>query len=142
MSVSPSCLLCGTADESRDHIYFECSYSRSIWDSIFTQRNFNQPYTFDEVIRWVHHSTPPGKIRTICKLLVQATFYVIWNERNKRLHTSVARHPHLIIKEIQVILKAKLYGMDQNVESTGRISTPTPNLRDRYLHHWFQNFPS
>lgn len=142
MSVSPSCLLCGTADESRDHIYFECSYSRSIWDSFFTQRNFNQPYTFDEVIRWVHHSTPPGKIRTICKLLVQATFYVIWNERNKRLHTSVARHPHLIIKEIQVILKAKLYGMDQNVESTGRISTPTPNLRDRYLHHWFQNFPS
>lgn len=32
MSVPPSCLLCGTADESRDHIYFSCSFSRSVWD--------------------------------------------------------------------------------------------------------------
>lgn len=85
---------------------------------------------------------PPGKIRTICKLLVQATFYVIWNERNKRLHTSVARHPQLIIKEIQVILKAKLYGLDQNVGSKRRIPSPSSNPRDRYLHQWFHNFPS
>lgn len=49
---------------------------------------------------WVHHSTPPGKLRTICKLIAQAVLYAIWNERNKRLHTSVARHTYLITKEI------------------------------------------
>ncbi|CAN6931408.1 unnamed protein product [Brassica oleracea] len=135
-------MLCGLADESTDHIYFSCSYSRSVWDSFFTQTSFNQPYTFREVIRWVHHSTPPGKIRTICKLVTQAVFYAIWNERNKRLHTSVARHPQLIIREIQIIMKAKLYGMDQNVGNTNRISSVRPNPGDRYLHLWFQNFPS
>ncbi|CAN6894972.1 unnamed protein product [Brassica oleracea] len=142
MSVPSTCLLCGLADESRDHIYFSCSYSRSVWDSFFTQTSFNQPYTFSEVIRWVHHSTPPGKIRTICKLVTQAVFYAIWNEKNKRLHTSVARHPQLIIREIQIILKAKLYGMDQNVGNTKRISSVRPNPGDRYLHLWFQIFPS
>ena len=142
MSVPSTCLLCGIADESRDHIYFSCSYSRSVWDFFFTQTSFNQPYTFGEVIRWVHHSTPPGKIRTICKLVMQAVFYALWNERNKRLHTSVARHPQLIIKEIQIILKANLYGMDQNVGNTNRISSVRSNPGDRYLHLWFQNFPS
>ncbi|KAG2259462.1 hypothetical protein Bca52824_078756, partial [Brassica carinata] len=130
------------SDESRDHIYLSCSYSRSVWDSFFTQTSFNQPYTFGEVIRWVHHSTPPGKIRTICKLVMQAVFYALWNERNKRFHTSVARHPQLIIKEIQIILKANLYGMDQNVGNTNRISSVRSNPGDRYLHLWFQNFPS
>lgn len=142
MSVPPSCLLCGLADESRDHIYFSCSYSRSVWDSLFTQRNFNQPFTFNEVIRWVHHSSPPGKVRTICKLLTQAVLYVIWNERNKRLHTSNARRPQIIIKEIQVILKAKLYGLDQNVGNTTAVSTIRSSPGDRYLYLWFQNFPS
>ncbi|CAN7063758.1 unnamed protein product, partial [Brassica oleracea var. botrytis] len=140
--IASTCLLCGIVDESRDHIYFSCSYSRSVWDFFFTQTSFNQPYTFGEVIRWVHHSTPPGKIRTICKLVMQAVFYALWNERNKRLHTSVARHPQLIIKEIQIILKANLYGMDQNVGNTNRISSVRSNPGDRYLHLWFQNFPS
>lgn len=142
LSVPSSCLLCGIDDETRDHLYFSCSYSKLIWDFFFTQRNLNQPSTFDEVIRWAHHSTPPGKIRTICKLLMQAVFYAIWNERNKRLHTSVSRHPHLIIKEIQVTLKAKLYGLDQSVGSTRRIISSRSGPSDRYLHLWFHNFPS
>lgn len=142
MTVPATCLLCGTDDESRDHLYFTCSYSRTVWDSLFTQRNFNQPYTFNEVIRWAHYSTPPGKLRIICKLIMQATFYAIWNERNKRLHTSVARDTILITREIQVILKAKLYGMDQNVRNINRITSSQRNAGERYLHLWFHNFPS
>uniref|UniRef100_A0A0D3AYE2 Aldehyde dehydrogenase domain-containing protein n=1 Tax=Brassica oleracea var. oleracea TaxID=109376 RepID=A0A0D3AYE2_BRAOL len=85
-----------------------------IWDSFFGQGGFNQPYGFAGVIRWMHHSTPPGKLRTICKLIAQAVFYAIWNERNKRLHTSVARPPQLITKEIKIILKWNLLlGQDQ-----------------------------
>lgn len=142
MSVPANCLLCGTSNESRDHLFFTCSYSREVWNFFFTQRNFNQPYIFSEVIRWVHHSTPPGKLRIICKLVMQTVFYAIWIERNKRLHTSVARDPILITREIQVILKAKLYGMDQNVRNLTRVSPLQQNQGDRYLHLWFHNFPS
>ncbi|KAL0710088.1 hypothetical protein Bca4012_017066 [Brassica carinata] len=136
MSVPSTCLLCGAADETRDHIYFECSYSRSVWDFLFSQGNLNQPYTFTEVIRWVHHSTPSGKLRTICKLTVQAAFYTIWNERNKRLHTAVARHTQCITREIQIILKAKLYGMDQDVRNINRFGANRPIALKHCSSRW------
>ncbi|CAN6894542.1 unnamed protein product [Brassica oleracea] len=88
----------------------------------------------------MHHSTPPGKLRTICKLIAQAVFYAIWNERNKRLHTSVARPLPLITKEIKIILKAKLYGMDQNIRNNNRLNSIRHNTIDTYLHSWFQHF--
>ncbi|CAN6859462.1 unnamed protein product [Brassica oleracea] len=111
-----------------------------IWDSFFGQGGFNQPYGFADVIKWMHHSTPPGKLRTICKLIAQAVFYAIWNERNKRLHTSVARPLQLITKEIKIILKAKLYGMDQNIRNNNRLNSIRHNTIDTYLHSWFQHF--
>lgn len=140
MSVPSACLLCGVADESRDHIYLSCSYFKSVWDSFFHQGNFNPSYSFDSVIRWIHHSTPPGKLRTICKLLAQAVFYTIWNERNKRLHTSVSRPFHLLTKEIQTVMKAKLFGMDQDLRNTNRLTSARPPSTERYLLLWFQNF--
>ncbi|XP_013624294.1 PREDICTED: uncharacterized protein LOC106330365 [Brassica oleracea var. oleracea] len=140
MSVPSTCLLCGVADETRDHIYLSCTFSKDIWDSFFGQGGFNQPYGFADVIRWMHHSTPPGKLRTICKLIAQAVFYAIWNEKNKRLHTSVARPLQLITKEIKIILKAKLYGMDQNIRNNNRLNSIRHNTIDTYLHSWFQHF--
>ncbi|KAF8093531.1 hypothetical protein N665_0383s0156 [Sinapis alba] len=91
-------------------------------------------------VRRVHHSTPPGKMRTICKLIVQPFLYAIWNERNKRLYASVARHPHLINKEIQIILKSKSYGIDQDVRNNNRFTSNRSSTIDSFLHLWFQNF--
>lgn len=31
---NPTCVLCNSGAESRDHLFFECSFSRALWDEI------------------------------------------------------------------------------------------------------------
>lgn len=134
MSVPATCLLCGVADETTEHIYLSCSYSKSVWDSFFTQENTSQA---------VHHSTPLGKMRTICKLTVQAVLYAIWNERNKRLYTSVARHLTLLPRRFKSFWKPnRMHGMDQDVRNSNRFTSNRSSTGDTFLHLWFQNIPT
>lgn len=47
ISIDPSCLLCNSGPESRDHLFFECSYSRAAWNILIA--GFRLPRSFN---RW------------------------------------------------------------------------------------------
>lgn len=89
--VPPTCLLCGSADESHQHIFSECDYGREVWLYFFSAVNLSPPQPVLEVIRWIHAPTQDKNINLILKLAYQASFYVIWKERNARLHTQSSR---------------------------------------------------
>ena len=55
MEINGICCLCQNANESRDHLFFECNYSMEIWAMILTRcvlakllvvgmKNFNGPF--------------------------------------------------------------------------------------------------
>lgn len=73
----------------------------------------------------------------ISRLIRTYTVYMLWKERNTRLHKSVSRPVPVLIKEMHLLLRSKLYGLDQiaiSTSLTNRVPTAT------YLHLWFHNF--
>ncbi|CAN7050239.1 unnamed protein product [Brassica oleracea var. botrytis] len=102
----------------------------------FTHPTLHPPHSFDGILTWVLTASHP-KVKFICKLLLQAVCYVLWRERNLRLHNSTSRSAHLLIKEIQVIMKAKLIGMDRiPVQPTQR----SQSFQESHLVTWFTYF--
>lgn len=52
--------------------------------------------------------TRDKNVALIIKLLFQAVVYLLWKERNKRIHTSVQKQPGIIISEIKQIIRLRL----------------------------------
>ncbi|CAN7069613.1 unnamed protein product, partial [Brassica oleracea var. botrytis] len=135
---SPTCLLCDSSDENRDHLFLGCPYSQDVWNHFFRHSNFNLPADFEAIFQWLPSSSTNLKVRTIWNLLVQAIVYALWKERNLRLHTSSSRHSLLLVKEVKVILKAKLFGLDRS--PPGRSLQQSTSSSETYLHEWFHHF--
>lgn len=137
-TVPASCLLCDSADESRDHLFVACSYSRDVWNFFFGNSTFSPPLVFDAIIQWLGSSSPNVKVRSICNLLVQAIVYLLWKERNSRLHGSSSRPFMSLVKEVKRTIKAKLFGLDRAVTVEGRHQSISAS--ESYLQLWFRFF--
>ncbi|CAN6878269.1 unnamed protein product [Brassica oleracea] len=53
MNVPSVFRLCSNADESRSHLFFQCSFSSEVWTSFFTYQGLNPPLSFDDSLNWV-----------------------------------------------------------------------------------------
>lgn len=141
LSVPANCLLCGRVDECRDHIFFQCSFSQEVWSSFFNSTSFTPPIDFEAAIDWLRTTPPNIKVRNICNLLTQAIVYVLWRERNSRLHSSTRKPSQLLVKEIKGLFKAKLFSLDRGIDSTGTRRPQQPASRmESYLQLWFTHF--
>ncbi|CAN7118593.1 unnamed protein product, partial [Brassica rapa subsp. narinosa] len=48
----------------------------------------------------------------LCKILLHAVCYILWRERNLRLHNSSSRSVQLLIREIQVVKENYILGIE------------------------------
>ena len=89
MTVPEGCVLCSTAAETHHHLFFECSFSSSVW-SYYAERVWpNPPQDLHSAAAWISlsRSSSPQK-QCIIKLLFQSIIYHIWKERNMRIFQS------------------------------------------------------
>lgn len=108
IEVSPSCLLCSVCDENRQHLFFYCDFSSEIWGYFCTRLQVTPPTDFDDCLRWLKTSSSDPNILLIVKLLFQAIVYVVWKERNVRLHSSVSRSAQSVILEVKQVVRSRL----------------------------------
>lgn len=85
LDVEVTCLLCGSANESRNHLFFECSYTRPIWGALTQRLRFQDiPYDWESTLKRLYQAIP-NQNSTIALLQVwQAIIYEVCKERNKR----------------------------------------------------------
>ncbi|CAA7024810.1 unnamed protein product [Microthlaspi erraticum] len=139
--VPADCLLCGNEEESRDHLLFSCTFSKEVWTSFFTHPSLNPPSTFGDIIQWVRTSFNQPKLQVICKLIFQGVTYAICAERNSRLHSSSSTSPktsHSLVKEIQLLLLAKLAGLDRSNRAIQLERSSTSVTQVSFIHTWFE----
>ncbi|XP_033134200.1 uncharacterized protein LOC108869648, partial [Brassica rapa] len=106
LAVLATCVLCH--NENRQHLFFDCDFSRQVW-SFFTSRlQLVPPSLFEDGLRWLKNPSRKKNVKLIVRLLHQACLYLIWKERNSRVHTDVARPPEAIIAEIKQIIRLRL----------------------------------
>ncbi|CAN7125978.1 unnamed protein product, partial [Brassica rapa subsp. narinosa] len=89
-----SCCLCSSSDESRDHIFVECDYTKELWRQMLIKLS-DTTRTFDSwlhLLAWCSLNTNKSQ-KTLRKTAVQAIIYNIWTERNKRIFNNQVLAP-------------------------------------------------
>lgn len=140
LNVPSECLLCALGVENRAHLFFNCVFSSEVWQSFFSHEALSPPSLFVDIVSWVRSSFQNGNLKSICKLILHAVVYCLWRERNARLHTLISKSAPVLIKEIQVIIRAKLAGVDRKALLRRTSSTIQQSVRETYLSTWFRFF--
>ena len=98
-------------DISIEHFFFQCDFSLTVL-SMFTRSGLAIPTQIAMVVPWIISLRLDRKLKTIYNLVIQAAVYSIWKERNSRLHNQTSKPAHSVVKDIYLLLRAKLYSLD------------------------------
>ena len=113
IEVDEECILCKEGKESRDHMFFTCRFSKSIWKRVLTLCGLQR-----EVLSWVEElnwaiKKLKGK-SLISKVLMinwNAYIYYIWRERNCRLFKHKEETEKQILEHMKISVKHRLTGL-------------------------------
>ena len=81
------CELRGVRDETRDHLFFACPYSYTVWEILarnLVASGINPDWQW--TLQRLQRMEVKGMDSCLAKLLFQTTIYHIWRERNARRH--------------------------------------------------------
>ncbi|XP_060200662.1 uncharacterized protein LOC132628929 [Lycium barbarum] len=94
IQVDPICKLCTIgATENHRHLFFECSYSKFIWQTLLHWMEIQRPIgDWNTEVQWmakrVNNKNPKW---TILGFVFTATVYHVWRERNARRFQQTSR---------------------------------------------------
>lgn len=112
LQTDPHCLLCDQGNESRDHLFFDCSFSATIWNHFSLTLGLSPSLTaWNDVARSLLSQSGNRNLSYLSITAWQATIYSLWWERNDRLHRGIRRSPGLLIKKISSTIKNRISAM-------------------------------
>lgn len=132
LTVPSSYVLCTWHNERRQHLFFDCEYSKQVWTFFASRLNLVSPQGFEAVLRWLKAPSRNKHVTLIIRLIHQVVLYLVWKERNRRIHTAVEKPPGTLIAEIQQIIKLRLDPLARR--------QLTPTGQDSVLATWLSFF--
>ncbi|GJZ22668.1 putative gag-pol polyprotein [Tanacetum coccineum] len=104
------CPLCDLVPDSHDHLFFECSFSSQVWSMVRVLCGMDTipPHLSDVVAFIVPLSKGKTVVNIISRIVVAATSYYIWLERNGRLFKKKTSTPGQIVDVIFSTVRLKL----------------------------------
>ncbi|XP_022029145.1 uncharacterized protein LOC110930188 [Helianthus annuus] len=104
------CLLCHNNIDSHHHLFFECKYATEVWKRVNENSAMKAVGSnWNEIVSWLLPRARSRSIATIIgKLLVAATTYFIWRERNSRFFNNQLRPPEKLADHIISNVRLKL----------------------------------
>ncbi|KAJ9536716.1 hypothetical protein OSB04_un000101 [Centaurea solstitialis] len=110
-----SCLLCNGDMDSRDHLFFRCSYSSSFWKLVRNEIGCMTNDAWDDVLHdLTHRRWHPGEVRK--QLFFAGSIYYIWRERNNRLFNGLKRGSALLFSDLKLHIDTRCRSTSTNVE--------------------------
>ncbi|KAK9671865.1 hypothetical protein RND81_12G059700 [Saponaria officinalis] len=100
------CCLCKQHGETHRHLFFSCSYSKSVW-SLLLQWMRIYPRTSDLIseLYWTHRKGRKSHWKTSWfRCTLAATVYFLWYERNTRIFDGREHSPVQLVKEIKYVV--------------------------------------
>ncbi|XP_013705347.1 uncharacterized protein LOC106409230 [Brassica napus] len=132
LAVPATCLLCNQGDESRDHLFFSCTFSSELWIH-HARRTETTPSTgWNDSLNHMQSLPGPPWRRKLQLIVWQAVIYSIWQERNARLHCNTAKTINTISSILDRTIRNKIHGFrDSN-----------PIGASQMIQFWFATAPS
>ena len=100
---------CGEPDETRDHLFFACLYTFTLWIDVAglllgTSPDPDWYITMEQI---AHHSH--DKLTTILlRLAYQVTIYYIWRERNDRKYNNTVRSVQQLARIVDKTIRRRI----------------------------------
>lgn len=86
------CIFCGEPDETRDHLFFACPYTFTLWLQVVGNLFGGEPDPdWDTTIAMMINGIYDRLTFILLRLVLQVTIYYIWRERNDRRHNKPAK---------------------------------------------------
>lgn len=79
-----TCWLCKVEDETRDHLFFDCLYSREVWKGVTGNLAGNGSCSWNQVTQVVVNGLQERVATILLRYSFQAVIYGLWQERNVR----------------------------------------------------------
>ncbi|GJR06650.1 RNA-directed DNA polymerase, eukaryota, reverse transcriptase zinc-binding domain protein [Tanacetum coccineum] len=119
--VDLKCPLCKTCPDSHDHLFFRFSYSAKVWKEMKSQGNISYDcYSLNNTIERLDARRLKNNIwQIVNKLILSATVYYVWNERNKRIFKNEAKNSEELVTTIKKYVTSMLMGL--KVKSFGAL---------------------
>nr|GEU83193.1 hypothetical protein [Tanacetum cinerariifolium] len=104
------CPLCKKENDSHEHLFFKCPYSKDIWSKVkYKMRRRNWSNEWEKVASTIAKGGCKSTIESVLDRMVLATMiYFIWNERNKRIFAQEQRNCQDILNGIVESIKMQL----------------------------------
>ncbi|VVB04320.1 unnamed protein product [Arabis nemorensis] len=111
--VEQMCFLCGMENESRNHLFFLCTYSKAVWVATVDRLlSYTPPFDWDDILQWLPTANP-DKVFSLALLQGwQACVYEIWLERNRRYHNGITLSPRRIFSKVLSVVRNKAQSLD------------------------------
>lgn len=99
-------LLCGEENETRNHLFFKCSFSKEIWMATVQMLHLSTlPTSWENILQWLPFTTANRESSLALLQGRYACVYEIWMERNRRCHTGLSLSPSRIF--LKLLLEVK-----------------------------------
>ncbi|GKF05861.1 hypothetical protein Tco_0036529, partial [Tanacetum coccineum] len=110
------CVFCKNVPDSHDHLFFECSFSRRIWDSLKCMvRMDHAPYGWSQIKEFMLKRPINKSIWSILqRLLIGASIYFLWQERNIRMFQDKARSVDTLVDLIKDTVRLRVMSLSLN----------------------------
>ncbi|CAH8267666.1 unnamed protein product [Arabidopsis lyrata] len=107
--VTQPCVFCGEPTESRDHLFFACPYTFTIWFEL-TSPLLRHKLTPDWSQTLLSLRSTQLKLhdKTLARLAFQASVYLLWRERNGRIHNQCSNSSTTMLKTIDKAIKERI----------------------------------
>ncbi|KAL9672621.1 hypothetical protein QQ045_028873 [Rhodiola kirilowii] len=113
VSVDQNCVLCGQAEESRDHLFFLCPIAADLWMRALSFIGASGgPSQWHLLIPWFQRRSKNTLQTKFIAAAATRTMYVIWNMRNKKLFGEEEVNITASYRDIIGGLKMKLGAID------------------------------
>ncbi|MFS7901208.1 hypothetical protein Hanom_Chr00s179047g01831401 [Helianthus anomalus] len=106
------CPLCRYDRDSRDHLFFQCSFASRVWNNVKTMVSLeNVSDSWASICAWMEQTASSKTTNVIVgKILIAATTYFIWQERNARLFSQNNKSAEVVAELVKHTVRLKLMG--------------------------------
>ncbi|KAL9662463.1 hypothetical protein QQ045_027296 [Rhodiola kirilowii] len=104
-----TCILCNSRDESRDHLYFACSFAREVWNGVMKfLKVMLFPCSWDLLIPWFK-GLPQKRLKTkLIEAATTRTMNAIWKARNFKIFRADVFFIEKLVQETISYLNMKI----------------------------------